>query len=87
MNFANVKGIAIPQGVVKSLAIAGEAIWSKIISTTKGKVWTKCSVDDYYFGDVAYADGLWVACTSGSSKKGLYYSEDGKSWTKSNGCS
>ena len=46
-----------------------------------GKVWTQSNITSGTFYAVAYADGLWVAC---SDSKGLYYSTDGKTWTRSN---
>ena len=44
-------------------------------------IWTK-STNNSFYGGARYANGIWVACPSGSY--GIYYSEDGKTWTQSN---
>ena len=48
-----------------------------------GTKWIKNTVFDgqydHYYGSIYYAEGLWVAGDS----YGLYYSTDGKTWTKS----
>lgn len=49
-----------------------------------GMEWTQSNVTDVAFSDVRYADGIWVALSDSSSKKGFYYSIDGKTWTQSN---
>ena len=52
-----------------------------------GITWTQSNITSGYFsGGARYANGLWVACGSGSGSKtyGLYWSEDGKTWTQSN---
>ena len=47
-----------------------------------GCVWTKIIIQTYFNGGARYANGLWVACSDSSN--GLYWSEDGKTWTLSN---
>ena len=45
--------------------------------------WTQSNVTDISFsGGARYANGIWVACSD--DRKGLYWSEDGKTWTQSN---
>ena len=44
-----------------------------------GTTWTQSNITRGRFNSVYYANGLWVA-----SSTGLYYSTDGKTWTQSN---
>ena len=48
-----------------------------------GMEWTQSNITSGRFGYVYNANGIWVACCS-NSNPGLYYSTDGKTWTKSN---
>ena len=46
-----------------------------------GKDWVKCTGgESYTFRGATYGNGIWVAC---SANQGLWWSEDGKTWTKS----
>ena len=47
-----------------------------------GTEWTQSNITSGDFKDTYNANGIWVACCSGS--KGIYYSADGKVWTQSN---
>lgn len=50
-------------------------------SFPNGTKWTQSNIADISINYVRYANGIWVA---GTYKKGLYYSEDGKTWNQSN---
>lgn len=51
-------------------------------SEDDGETWTACSGTTMgYHYDIFYADGVWVSLSSGN---GVFYSEDGKTWSKSN---
>lgn len=52
------------------LSGSSQTVWSE-----DGKSFTSAAL---YGGPLFYGDGLWVLCRT---KKGFYYSEDGKTWT------
>ena len=71
MNFANLKGITIPEGTVSAISVGSQVIWQAIEKMR----WTTISIGNGTFYCVIYDGGIWV---SGSySGKGLYYSTDG----------
>lgn len=79
MNWAQVKSLTIPEGVVSKVTSAGAVIWQKV-NAALGMEWTQSNVTSGSFSAVAYGDGLWVA----GGRVGIYYSVDGKEWTQSN---
>ena len=52
--------------------------------TGGGDVWNNSNISTYDFYSIHYANGIWVAGAGYYSKRGLYYSTDGKTWTQSN---
>ena len=52
--------------------------------STDGKTWASGTGGPYGASTVAYDSGLWVVTSNSSTYGGIYYSEDGKNWTKSN---
>lgn len=77
MNFANVKGITIPEGAVKALSIDGVKVWEKI----QGLIFKQSSYPGAYPYSVTFGNGIWVVA---DRSNGMYYSEDGLNWTQSN---
>ena len=51
-----------------------------IFSHLLGRFWTRSNITGN-FNTATYANGIWVA---GSGNRGLYYSQDGITWTQSN---
>ena len=49
--------------------------------STMGRVWSGTSDQSHYWYASCFANGLWVA----GSSEGLWWSEDGKSWTQGTG--
>ena len=48
-----------------------------------GMEWTQSNITSGLFAYVYNANGIWVACCT-NTNSGLFYSTDGKTWTKSN---
>ena len=52
--------------------------------TGGGDVWTQSNISTYDFVSIHYANGIWVAGAGYYSRRGLYYSTNGKTWARSN---
>ena len=52
--------------------------------TGGGDVWTQSNISTYDFVSIHYANGIWVAGAGYYSRRGLYYSTNGKTWDQSN---
>lgn len=86
-NFSVVpKGICYGNGI---WVVVGGVGGGHVYTSTDGKNWTESvlSAPINYFDCVHYADGLFIASGTGaqSSAIGLFWSEDGVTWTKGNG--
>lgn len=81
-----IKGDAnlIPANIAEGVSIFGVEGTMKASSGgfPNGTEWTKSNVSSRSISSIYYTNGLWViGCNSNG---GLYYSTDGKTWTKSN---